>query len=476
MLRTEFLPLLLATLSLTLSGGCSQDAAGNSTRSARPSLNAAGNSPGESPQSDDVTIGDQATDGRRNSVWIPAVLRGSENVDWPQFRGIGGQGKSTETGLPVNWGPERNIVWKTALPGAGTSSPIFVGDRIFLTCYSGFGIPNEPTGDMNSLKLTVVCLNRSDGSLRWQTPVAPALPEQPTIRDEHGYASSTPAADDDHVYVFFGKTGVFAFDYDGHQKWHATVGANLNGWGSAASPVLCGDLLIVNASVESESLYALDKRTGTEVWRVPNIREAWNTPVLLNSSGGSTELIVPVLRNLLAFDPATGKKLWWCDTHIDWYMVPSAVVQDDVVYCLGGRSGGALAVRGGGRNDVEPSHVVWTGNKGSNVTSPVVHDGHLYWMSEKLGVAYCADAATGNIVYEERLPRAGQVYASAVLADGKIYYVARNGKTFVVAAKPVFELLATNETEERGRFDASPAIADGALFLRSNRFLHCIDE
>jgi outer membrane protein assembly factor BamB len=157
-------------------------------------------------------------------------------------------------------------------------------------------------------------------------------------------------------------------------------------------------------------------------------------------------------------------------------MVPSVAVNESVVYCIGGRSGGALAVRAGGRGDVEQTHLVWTGSKGSNVTSPVYHDGHLYWMSEKLGVAYCADAATGNILYEERLSRAGQVYASAVMADGKLYYVNREGRTFVVAATPEFRLLATNDIEERGRFDASPVIADGALFLRSNRYLYCIDE
>jgi outer membrane protein assembly factor BamB len=417
-----------------------------------------------------------ANDAGAAQQWMPTNTTVAAATDWNQFRGPGGQGKSAETGLPTNWSPDSNIVWKTELPGAGTSSPIFIGDRIYLTCYSGFGVPGGSQGDMDSLKLYVVCLNRNDGSLRWNRQVSPRLPEQPTIRDEHGYSSSTPVADEDHVYVFFGKSGVYAFDHDGNQKWHVDVGDNLNGWGSAASPVLYGNLLIVNASVESESLVALDTSTGNEVWKADGIREAWNTPVLLDVPGGQTELIIPVFRNLLAFDPASGEKLWWCDTHIDWYMVPSVAVNESVVYCIGGRSGGALAVRAGGRGDVEQTHLVWTGSKGSNVTSPVYHDGHLYWMSEKLGVAYCADAATGNILYEERLSRAGQVYASAVMADGKLYYVNREGRTFVVAATPEFRLLATNDIEERGRFDASPVIADGALFLRSNRYLYCIDE
>ena len=214
--------------------------------------------------------------------------------DWPQFRGPGGQGISHEGGLPTEWTSQSNIRWKTQLPGAGTSSPIFFGDLIYLTCYRGFGVPGEPSGNMSDLALTLVCLNRSDGSIRWQKEITPSLPEQQTIRDEHGYASSTPVADDNHVYIFLGKTGVFAFDHNGNQQWHKTVGSKLSGWGSAASPILHGDNLIVNASVESESLYALNRQTGEQVWQANGIKEAWNTPVLMPQADGSTELIVPI--------------------------------------------------------------------------------------------------------------------------------------------------------------------------------------
>ena len=177
---------------------------------------------------------------------------------------------------------------------------------------------------------------------------------------------------------------------------------------------------------------------------------------------------------ILGLDPATGKELWACTTNIAWYMVPSLVAQDGVVYCIGGRSGGSLAVRAGGRGDVTESHRLWTGRKGSNVPSPILHDGHLYWMNETNGTAYCAEAKTGNIVYEQPLERAGQVYASPVLAAGRIYYVARTGKTFVVAAKPAYELLATNDLSDRSTFNASPAISGGRLFLRSDRALYCL--
>lgn len=268
---------------------------------------------------------------------------------WPQFRGPGGSAKSTDKSVPVKWSTTENVVWKTPLPGAGTSSPIVVGSRIYLTCYSGYNVPGQSRGEQAQLKLHLVCLNRADGKILWTKDIAPKLPEQERIRDDHGYASSTLAADADRLYAFFGKTGAFAFDHEGKQLWHADVGSRLHGWGSAASPVLHGDLVYINASVESESLYALNKQTGKEVWRARGIRESWNTPVLANAGNGRTELIVAVMGSILGFNPQTGERLWSCNTDIQWYMVPSLVSADGVVYVIGGRTGGGLAVRLGGR-------------------------------------------------------------------------------------------------------------------------------
>jgi outer membrane protein assembly factor BamB len=156
-------------------------------------------------------------------------------------------------------------------------------------------------------------------------------------------------------------------------------------------------------------------------------------------------------------------------------MVPSAVSHDGVAYCLGGRSGVVgLAVRTGGRGDVTATHRLWTSTKGSNVSSPVYHDGHLYWMNDASGTAYCVKADTGAVVYEERVRRAGGVYASALLAGGRIYYVGREGRTYVVAAVPRFDLLATNDLGDRSDFDATPVAVDGRLFIRSNKALYCI--
>jgi outer membrane protein assembly factor BamB len=395
--------------------------------------------------------------------------------DWPQFRGPGSLGVSPSQGLPRSWNQQENVLWKTALPGPGTSSPIVVGEKVFLTCYSGYNVPGKARGEPGQLRLHLVCLDRGSGKLLWNSEVAPKLPEQATIRENHGYASSTPAADGERVYVFFGKSGVFAFDLDGKQQWQADVGSELNGWGSASSPILFGDLVIVNASVESQSLVALDKKTGRERWRAPSIREAWNTPVLVPLQEGKHELVVAMPRKVVGFNPATGEELWSCGNDISWYIVPSVVAEEGVVWSIGGRSGvAAVAVRAGGRGDVTQTHRLWTSQKGSNVSSPIIHAGHLYWMHDSLGIAYCAEAKSGKIVYEERVAQAGQVYASPVLADGKLYYVSRSGRTFVLAAGPKYELLAVNSLGDTSTFNASPAVAGDRLLLRSDRFLYCL--
>ncbi len=406
-----------------------------------------------------------------------ALAPAQKDSDWPQFRGPGGQGISSDSGLPVKWSATESVVWKADLPGAGTSSPVIVGDRIYLTCYSGYNVPGRPAGSQDQLRLHMVALDRATGKLVWNTTIEPRLPEQANIRDNHGYSTSTPFVDGDRIYAFFGKTGVFAFDLTGKQIWRADVGDRLNGWGSAASPIVAGNLVIVNASVESDTLFAFDKSTGKEAWRVRGIRESWNTPVLVKSEEGKTELVLAIQGKVLGLEPTTGAQLWSCATDIGWYMVPSVVAHDGVVYCIGGRSGvAALAVRTGGKGDVTRTHRLWTSEKGSNVSSPVFHNGHLYFANDSRAIAYCTDPKTGKVLYEERLPRADGVYASAVLGDGKIYYVSRSGRVFVVAAKPEFELLATNDLGTRSVFDSSPAIAGRRIFLRSNQHLYCLGE
>jgi outer membrane protein assembly factor BamB len=406
---------------------------------------------------------------------IVSAVALAARADWPQFRGAGGLGVSTETGLPVSWSADENVVWKTPLPGAGGSSPVILGDRIFLTGFTGYNVPGEPQGSMEDLKRYVLCLGRGDGKILWRTEVESRLPEQTKIRTEHGYASNTPVTDGERLYVFFGKSGVFAFDLAGKQLWHADVGSKIHGWGSAASPIVHGDLVIVNASVESASIVGLDRKNGREVWRTDGIKEAWNTPLLVSLPGGKAELVVAMPRQVVGLDPASGERLWSCDTGIRWYMVPCMTAHEGVIYCAGGRSNDALAVRAGGRGDVTATHRLWQLEKGSNVPSLLYHDGHVYWAHES-GEAFCVDAKTGAFVYQHKLPRSDLIYPSPILAGGNIYYMSRRGRTFVVPVGPEFKVLATNELGREGMFHASPAVAGGRLFIRADKALFCIGK
>lgn len=394
-------------------------------------------------------------------------------ADWTQFRGKGGLGISDETGVPLKWTSEENIAWKVEMPGPGASSPITLGGRVFITAYSGYGLkPSE--GDQQDLVRHLLCLNRKNGETIWHQKFEPKLPDHKYQGEGsyHGYAASTPTTDGERLYVFFGKSGVFCFDLDGKQLWQASVGERTSGWGSGCSPLLFKNLLIVNASVESGSLVALDKMTGKEVWRAKGIGSAWNTPLLIPGKK-KTELVVSISNHVVSLNPDTGEELWRAEG-VHRYVCPSVVYHDDIVYAIGGGHT-SLAVRTGGSGDVSKSHGVWRLNKGANVSSPIYYQGHLYWTRDGNTIC-CQNPATGEMVYEERLkPGAGRIWSSPVLADGKLYYVSQHKGTFVVAAKPKFELLSHNVfANDDSRTNASPAVSNGQLLLRTDRTLYCI--
>jgi outer membrane protein assembly factor BamB len=323
---------------------------------------------------------------------------------------------------------------------------------------------------MDQLMRHLVCVERATGTILWTRDFKPVLPEskyQAGNDSEHGYSSSTLASDGQHLYAFFGKSGVYCLDMDGKEVWHATVGTNVSGWGSSNSPVLFKDLVIVNASIESGCLVALEKATGKEVWRVKGIRASWNTPVLVDAPEGA-ELVLSESSAVIGFEPATGKELWRV-TGFQGYVCPSVVAHKDVVYVVRGE---ALAIRSGGRGDVTQSHVLWRVKNSSLVSSPVYHNGHLYWPT---GLAVCLDATTGKEVYRNRL--GGRYYASALVADGKIYCVSRFEGTYVIAAGPEFKLLAHNTfADDKSRTNATPIVSDGCLLLRTDQQLYCLGK
>jgi outer membrane protein assembly factor BamB len=410
-------------------------------------------------------------------VAVAAVAHTARGADWSQFRGPGGLGISAEQGLPVEWSAEKNIAWHIKLPGAGAACPVTHGNRVFVTCYSGYGLDAKEPGNMDDLRRHLLCLDRATGDTLWAKEFKPLLPEHKYAGEGsyHGYAASTPLVDGDRLYVFFGKSGVYCFDLDGNEIWHEHVGKNTNGWGSGTSPTVYKNLLIVNASVECGALVALEKTTGKEKWKTPRISAAWNTPILV-AAEKSQELVVSVQDRVIGIDPENGKELWYAEG-VHRYVCPSVVAHDAVVYAIGGGST-SLAVKAGGSGEVTKTHGVWRINKGSNVGSPIYHDGHLYWASDSGGVVVCQEAATGKVVYNERLkPDAGQIWASPILADGKLYFVSKEKGIYIVAAQPKFQQLAHNVIAgDTSRSNASLAASDGQLFLRNDQYLYCIGK
>jgi outer membrane protein assembly factor BamB len=238
----------------------------------------------------------------------------SAEEGWTRFRGPNGSGVSTETDpTPTTWSATENLKWKVPLPGPGSSSPIIVGDKIFVTCWSGYGVEGNEDADQSKLKRHLICLDKTSGKIIWDKSVPAALPEDDYggMFAEHGYASHTPVSDGKNVYVFFGKSGALAFDLEGKQLWQTKVGDGLDGrrWGSSSSPVLYKNLLIVTASAESQAIVGLDKETGKEVWRAEadGLASTWGTPVLVELEGDNAELVIGVPYEFWGMNPNTGK-------------------------------------------------------------------------------------------------------------------------------------------------------------------------
>ena len=370
------------------------------------------------------------------------------------------------------------------------------------------------------LRRHLICLDRETGNVLWDKSIEPVLPEDPYSGNftQHGYASHTPVSDGQRVYVFFGKTGVLAFDLDGKKLWQTGVGTGSgpHGWGTASSPILYKNLVIVTASAESESLVALNKETGKEVWRRKDagFSGTWGTPILVDCGKGRTDLVIAVPFKIWGFNPDDGKLRWQCEGLSSDSICTSAIAHDGVVYALetGPRGGGTMAVRAGGEGDVTKTHVLWRGTERSRIGTPVVENGRIYWFGSR--IANCIDAATGKQVYRTRVgggarpPRGrrrpartrarttgtrrpgtktgrrirrpgggmrGQDYSSPVLANGKIYFLSRSGEAFVYATGPEFKLLGQNRfASDGGDFSSTPAISDGQLFIRSSKYLYCV--
>ena len=412
---------------------------------------------------------------------LPAV------ESWPQFRGPGGCATAPEgADIPVVWSESRNLKWKTALPGPGSSSPIFTGSRIFVTCYTGYGTDKEAVGEAKDLGRRLLCLDRSDGRILWSRSLEVSNPEDPYrgYLMEHGYASSTPVTDGKRVYVFAGKSGLHAFTLEGEKVWSRAVGNQSSNrrWGSAASPVLYRNLVIVNAADEARSLIAFDKISSEEKWRYGSeeLELAFATPQFTVDADGNDEMILSIPHELFALDPATGMRRWLARTRIPGNVSPSVVITEDMICAFGGYPRKmSIGLKRGGRGDVT-GNLQWDSKVTTYVPTPLAYGEHLYWVNDS-AEAVCMEIATGEVVSKrtvEGLVRSKRFsfYASMVRVQDRLYAVSRYNGTFVFEANPMMKQIAQNKFADRSDFSGTPALSQGAIYLRSGKFVYCVGE
>jgi outer membrane protein assembly factor BamB len=394
-------------------------------------------------------------------VRIVTVAGEGENY-WPGWRGPTGQGLAKGGGYPDQWSDTENVLWRVEVPGSGNSSPIVWGDRIFLT-----------TAQEGGRRLSLLSYRRSDGMLLWETPIPQEGVEQ--AHGKNGHASATPVTDGALVYASFGTHGLFAFDFDGRIVWHRGVGSLDNYHGTAGSPILYEDSVILYQDHRGPSFVAaFDKKTGKKKWRTARSASVgWGSPIVIRTSTRD-ELIVSSQQVVSAYDPNTGGLLWTA-TGNKFEVIPTPTVGQGLVFCSSGRSGSTLAIRPGGKGDVTETHIVWKSPKGAPfVPSTIVIGDQLYMVNDMQSVVTSLEAKTGQLLFQGRLGAARRegFSASPVAVDGKIFFTNDNGETFVLAAGPKFQLLHVNRLNARTL--ASPALVDGRWYFRTDRELVCI--
>ncbi len=384
-------------------------------------------------------------------VLAPAVTA----ADWPQFRGPGGSATSTETGLPTGFTATEGLRWKAPLPGRGLSSPVVVGGRVYITCSSG----------AKDDRLHVLSFDAGTGTQLWHRQLAAT--GLTYCHPKTCMAAPTPVGDETGVYALYATGDLVAFDADGSIRWYRSLVGDYptisNQVGMASSLVLFKDKLIVPMDNGGESFVAaIDTKTGKNVWKVNRPRNInWITP-LVRTAAGKGEVLFPTNDSLIAYDVDTGNKVW--TEKMPSGGIPSPTFGDDGLLLLGNRGVTAVTLKGG-----KPTEV-WNSPKlGTGMSSPLVYEGLVY-AANPAGTVVCADAKTGNVLWQERVK--GPFSGSPVAADGKLYVINEAGilTTLKLGDKP--EVLAESKTGEEGL--ATPAISNGALFLRGEKTLFCV--
>ena len=419
-------------------------------------------------------------------------------ADWPSWRGPDGTGITPEQNLPREWSAQKNIRWRTPLPGPGNSSPIVWGDRVFVTQATKADSRRE-----------LLCFDRNDGKLLWHSGVA--YTEKEPTHQTNPYCAATPVTDGERVIASFGSAGLYCYDFAGKELWRRDFGKMTHVFGNASSPILHGELCFFPFGPDEKNarLIAVNKKTGKTVWEVPpppvdpseqapaaggpgaqpkgpqggkkkggsggsmNLAGSFSTPLVIQA-GGREELIMNFANRLCAYDPATGRQLWISKGMGSNIFVTPVWGEGVLVTQSSGREGGrVIAIRPGGSGDVTEK-ILWKLDKSdSRIGSGVIHQGHVYLVSDT--AAECLDLQTGKTVWKEALkgPGARKAAWSSMLLSGDVIYVPnQSGDVFVLRAAPRFELLGVNSVGEPT--NASLAPSNGELFMRTDKSLLCI--
>ncbi len=387
--------------------------------------------------------------------------------DWPQFRGPDGQGHAEASAVPTHWG-ETNIAWSQEIPGAGWSSPIIVGERIYLSTALQAGGGN--------VSLRALCLDTHSGKIVWNTEIFSTTPVQGHKKNSH--ASATPIADADRIYVHFGPYGTAALDRSGKVVWRQNSLKYSAVHGNGGSPILVGNSLIFSCDGASNPfIVALNKASGGVLWKTPRNTDAqrtfsFSTPLAI-AVNGRTQVISPTSGAVISYNPEDGKEIWRVRYPEGYSVVPRPVFGHGLIYVSSAFDRPVLyAIRPDGTGDLTESAIVWRISKGApNTPSPLLVGDEVYFVSDA-GIMTCADARTGTVHWQERV--GGNYSASPALADGKIYLQSEEGVGTVLKVGKKFEVIAKNDLKERSL--ASYAFDDGVIYIRTAGHLFRIQQ
>jgi len=393
----------------------------------------------------------------------------SSAANWPRFRGPNGTGISTDKDIPVEFGENKNLIWKSAIPGSGRSSPVVWGDRIFLISSS-----------KDAKDRSLLCLDTAKGDILWGKSITGSSPSK--LHKRNTPASSTPATDGERVYVSFWdgeKVFLYAYDFKGNEVWKQDLGAFSSEHGHGNSPLVYKGKVIYSHDQDGASqILAFNATDGKPLWKKDRAahRTCYSTPFLYEKDGAPPQLIVATTTGIDSYNPDNGERNWnwpWKFDGEKLRTVGGAIAGNGMVVISSGNGGGkryTVAVT----LDKKPA-MVWDSKKDfPYVPSMLVKGDHVYSMSDK-GFAGCFSLKDGNEVYHERL--AGAAFsASPVMIDGKIYAPSEEGNVYVLEANPQFKLLAKNTLGKDEVFFASPAVADNRLYIRGKEHLYCIGK